>query len=122
MPLVKTLSDRVNKYVAKYDSTVIKNRLTQVQAIAESRYMDATPFVVTVREFTRKILESNGIPAGLHATYYSFALRIAKLALKHSGDTLQKFVDGEKQMWTVAYGADPAVLDQIANLVIQAAE
>ena len=117
MPVPRTLSDRVKKYVAKYSPDVVKARLQQVQGIAEDRFIDATPWIVTIREATRNILQSAGIPAGLHAVYYSFAMRLASKAMKHTGETLDQIISGMTDKWVTAYGADPAVLEQIANLV-----
>lgn len=117
MPITKSLSDRVKKYTAKYNPDTIKARLTQVQGIAEDRLLDALPFVVTIREATRNILQTNGVPAGMHAVYYSFAFRVASKALKHTGETLDQILSGMIDRWVTAFGADPAILEQIANLV-----
>jgi len=117
MPITKSLSDRVKKYTAKYNPDTIKARLTQVQGIAEDRLLDALPFVVTIREATRNILQTNGVPAGMHAVYYSFAFRAASKAMKHTGETLDQILSGMIDRWVTAFGADPAILEQIANLV-----
>lgn len=117
MPLVKSLSDRVQKYTAKYSSDVVKTRLSQVQAIAEARYTDAVPVITTVREFTRNILETAGVPAGQHAIYYSFAFKLASKLMKHGNETAEQIVAGLKAEWETVHGADPNILDQIANLV-----
>ena len=117
MPVPRSLSDRVKKYTAKYNPDTIKTRLTQVQQIAEDRLLDALPWVVTIREATRNILESTGVPAGLHAVYYSFAMRAASKAMQHTGETLDQILNGMMDRWVTAFGADPAILEQIANLV-----
>ncbi|MEO2151436.1 MAG: hypothetical protein ABGW50_02110 [Thermococcus sp.] len=118
MPIVKTLRDRVEKYSAKFDANVIQNRLTQVESLAKARYTEAVATFTAIRELVRKILESAGVPAGQHAVYYSFAFKIASKAQKHELTTLTNTIEGLKAYWVAANGADPAILDKIANLVL----
>jgi len=117
MPLVKTLSDRVEKFKAKTAADRVGTRYGAVKDIAVNRYLDSTADIVAVRERARNILESNGVAPGLFGVYFAFVTKAVKAAQKHSGDTLDKVIEGLKARF-VAKGADPAILDLLEHLVI----
>jgi len=117
MPFVRTLRDRVEKFSTKVVSDVVRDRFTQVETIAKGRVAEGLSPVVNIRELTRKILEEAGVPSGQHAVYYSYAFKAASKALSHSGETLNKELEGLKAMWVTAYGADPTIIDKIIKLV-----
>jgi len=118
MPYVRTLRDRVQKFSIKVVGDIVRDRFAQVEGIAKGRIAEGSAPVVAVRELVRKILEEEGIPTGYHAVYYSFALKAVSKALSHSGPTLVKEIEGLKAMWVTAHGADPAILDKIAKLIV----
>ncbi len=117
MPIVKSLSDRVEKFKAKTAADRVGTRYGAVKDLAVSRYLDNTGDLVAVRERARKILESEGIPTGTHGVYYAFVFKAISAAQSHSGPALEKVIEGLKQRF-VAKGADPAILDKLANLIV----
>ncbi len=117
MPLVKTLSDRIQKFSAKTAPDRVGARYGAVKDLAVNRYIDNMADFTAVRERARGILESEGVPAGFHGVYYAFIFKLMKAAQSHSGATLRKVVEGLKQVYT-AKGADPAVLDKLVGLVL----
>jgi hypothetical protein len=121
MPLVRKIGDRLEKYSIKYpDATTMTARITAVKPIMDLRYQAASSPIVNVVDTVRGIIESTGVPSGLHGIYYAFGQILAKLMFSHTGATLNKEVVGLKNMWVTAYGADPAVLDKIITAVLGA--
>lgn len=118
MPFVRTLRDRVEKFSAKAVPDVVRDRFGQVETIAELRVAEGMGPVVTIRELVRKVIETEGVPTGQQAIYYSFAMKIASKAFSHSGPTLEKEVEGWKAYWVTANGADPTILDKIVKLIV----
>jgi len=116
MPIVKTLSDRVEKFAAKTAPDRVGTRYGAVKELASSRFVEGAGVIAAVRERVRDILESQGVPAALHGVYYAFAFKLATKALSHYGAELEKIANGLKA-WFTAKGADPAVLDKIASLI-----
>jgi len=117
MPIVKTLADRVEKFKAKTPPDQTGARYGAVKDVAVTRYIEGSGVITAVRERVRNILESKGVPAGFHGVYYAFAFKLASKALSHEGPALEAIAEGLKQMF-IAKGADPAILDEIANLII----
>jgi hypothetical protein len=117
VPVVKTLADRVEKFKGKTAPDRVGSRYGNAKSLAVDRYLDGVSPVTAIREAVRNILESEGVPAGLHVGYYAFALEAARAAFSHSGTTLVNIVAGLKAKYT-AFGADPAILDKIAKLFV----
>jgi len=119
MPTVRKLADRLEKYSVKYpDATTMTSRLTAVQSLMNLRYEAASSPIANIIDIVRGIIEPAGVPSGLHALYYSFGQKIAKLQFSHTGATLDKEIAGLKNMWVTAYGADPKILDQIITAIL----
>jgi len=116
MPLVKTLSDRVQKYVAKTPPDVTGTRYGDSKPIALRRFAEGVGTITYIRELVRNLLETKGVPSGLHGMYYAFAFKLVKANYSHTGAALDKIKEGLKA-WFVAKGADPAILDEIVKLV-----
>lgn len=117
MPIVKTLSDRVQKFQAKTAPDRVGARYGAVKSIAGNRYIEGAGLITAVREKIRDILERNGVPAAVHGVYYAFGFKLASKALSHYGPELDAIAEGLKA-WFTAKGCDPAILDQIAALII----
>ncbi len=115
MPVVTSLSDRVTKFSAKTAPDRVGTRYDASKTIAINRYADAVSLRAAVQEAVKNILSSKGVPAGFHGVYFAFAFQVLGKSFSHSGDTLSKVVAGLKAKFT-AFGADPAILDQIAKL------
>ncbi len=120
MPGVRRFREMREKYELKYDGANVTARLTAVKEIMDARYEAASSPVVNVVETVRSILETNGVPAGLHGTYYAFAQELAKLMFSHSGATLDLLVAGKKSYYITAHGLDPTILDKIILAVLGA--
>lgn len=117
MPIVKTLADRVEKFRLKTPADQTGARYGAVKELASGRFVEGAGLITAVRERVRNVLESEGVPAAQHGVYYAFAFKIASKAMSHAGPDLDAIVSGLKA-WFVAKGADPAVLDKIANLIV----
>jgi len=117
MPIVKTLTDRVQKFSAKTPADQTGTRYGAVKTLATNRYIEGAGIFYAVRERVRDILEREAVPAAIHGIYFAFAFQLTKKALSHSGAELEAIAEGLKQRF-VGKGADPAVLDKIANLII----
>jgi hypothetical protein len=121
MPFVRKIADRLEKYEIKYpDATTMTARITAVKSLMDLRYQAASSPIVNVVDIVRGIIESEGVPTGLHALYYAFGQILAKLMFSHTGATLNKEIVGLKQMWVTAYGADAAILDRIVTAILGA--
>jgi len=121
MPVVRKTADRLEKYELKYaDATTATARLTAVKTVMDLRYEAGSSPIVNAVDIVRNIVESEGVPAGLHALYYSFGQLVAKLMFSHTGTTLDKAIAGLKGMWVTAYGADSTILDKIITAILGA--
>ena len=120
MPGVRRIREMLEKYEAKYDGDNVTTRLTAVKEIMDARYEAGSSPIVNVIETVRDILETNGVPAGLHGPYYAFAQELSKMMFSHSGATLDLLVAGKKQYYVTAHGLDPAILDKIILAVLGA--
>jgi len=121
MPVVRKIADRLEKYELKYaDAATATARLTAVKTLMDLRYEAASSPIVNVVDSVRGIIETEGVPSGMHAIYYAFGQILAKLMFSHTGATLNKEIVGLKEMWVTAYGADPTILDKIITAVLGA--
>lgn len=117
MPIVKTLSDRVEKFKAKTAPDRVATRYGAVAELAQKRYLEGVAGLRSLVDLAKKILESEGVPPGQEGVYFAFVLKAASKAQKHVGATLQRFIEGLKARF-VGLGADPAILDKLAKLII----
>jgi len=116
MPYVVPLGEQIQRFSAKTAPDRVGTRYEAAKSIAIARYIDNhAPFSVLV-DLIKDILASKGVPSGMYGIYIAFGEQLLKKAQKHVGGTLDKAVLGLKQKF-VAKGADPAILDMIANLV-----
>jgi hypothetical protein len=119
MPGVRTFSDRIEKYRLKYpDAATMTARLTAVKPLMDLRYQAASSPIVNAVAVVRNIVESSGVPSGLHGMYYAFGQLIAKLQFSHSGATLNAEVTGLKNYFVTAFKADPAILNKIITALL----
>jgi len=120
MPIVKSrISDRYAKYALKYpDATTMTGRLTAVKEIMDLRYQAGSSVIYNAVEATRNILESKGVPTGLHGAYYAFAQELVQETFSHSGAVLNAIISGLKQKYVTAHGLDAKILDEIVKTVV----
>ena len=73
--------------------------------------------VGTVRDLVRPILDQYGITGGIRATYLAFALALFRHVIRQKGEAAKKIASALKAYYVQAYGLDPAVCDEIINVV-----
>ena len=117
MTLFRTGIDMFKKWQAKYNPTVVSTRFTDVQSVATERAQAGLNYVHTVRELIRPILDQYGITGGLRGTYMAFALALWRHVTRQSAEAASKIATGLKSYFVTAYGLDPAVCDEIINVV-----
>jgi len=117
MANIRTLEGMITKFTDKMNPTRVGDRYQASATIAVNRYQEAMSPFVAIEERTRNILENVPVPAAQQGVYYAFSLKLTKYSLKHSGADLQSIANGLIQEYG-SYGADPAVLTQLANLVL----
>ena len=106
------------KYSAKFNPTVIGTRFTDVKDVALERAQEGLNAVATIRELVKPILESKGIAGGQKATYLAFATALLRHVLRNKGQSAINIAHGLKSYYVTAYGLDPAVLDDIIQVVV----
>ncbi len=104
MPMVRGLKERAEKFSAKMVPEQTGARYGAVKSIAVGRFIAGA-------SATRE-------PAGQYGMYFAFIQKVRSAAFSHGGDTLKKIIEGLKQDFTVSKGADPAILDKLAKLVV----
>jgi len=120
VPGVRRIREMIEKYETKYDGDNVTTRITAVKELMDARYEAGSSPIVNVIETVRDILETNGVPAGLHGPYYAFAQELAKMTFSHSGAALDFLVAGKKHFYVTAHGLDPNILDKIILAVLGA--
>jgi len=117
MPLYKTGIDMFKKWSKKYNPTVIGTRFTDVSEVASERAQAGLNYIHTARELVRPILDEYGITGGQRATYLAFALMLWRHIIRQKGEAAKKYADGLKSYFVTAFGLDPAVLDEIIQVI-----
>jgi len=118
MPLYKSGSDMFQKYSAKFNPTVIGTRFGDVKDVALTRAQEGLNTVATVRELVKPILEEKGVAGGLKATYLAFATALLRHVVRNKGQSAAKIAQGLKSYYVTSYGLDPAICDDIINVVV----
>jgi hypothetical protein len=117
MPLYKIGQDRFGKWRRKYDPATISARFTQVADIAADRAQEGLIKWASVQDLVRPILDKYGITGTDRAKYIGFANKLLKHALRASGDAGAAYAAGLKSFYVTALKADPAILDEIIQVV-----
>ena len=117
MPLYKTGIDMFKKYEKKFNPALIGTRFGDIRDLALERAQAGLNMVGTVRDLVRPVLDSYGIGGGQRGTYLAFALMLLKHVIRVKGETAKKIAEGLKSYFVTAYGLDPAVLDEIIQVV-----
>lgn len=116
MPVVRDLSTRYAKYMAKMDPDRVSARYEAVKQIAISRYLEGVAPIRSAVESVKALLDSEGVPAGDYALYISFAETLLKRMRSYNGATFMNVALGLKQYW-INKGADPLILDKVIALI-----
>ncbi len=117
MPISHTLEEMINKYTAKMNPTQVGTNYGNARTVAINRYMQGTYEYFASMPKIANVLSNLGVPAGVWGIYYAFVFKLTKYNIKHSGATLNDIVTALQQEF-VTLGADPAVLAQLANMVV----
>jgi len=117
MPLYKTGLDMWKKYNVKFNPAVIGTRFTDVRDLALERAQEGLNLVGVVRDLIRPLLDQYGIAGGERATYLAFATALLRHIIRQKADVAKKTATGLKSYYVDAYGLDPAVLDDIIEIV-----
>jgi len=117
MPIYKSGQARFEKYSAKYDPTTIGTRFGQVADVAKRRAQAGLLNWAAMQELVRPILDANGVNGPDRAKYLGFANKLLKHIGRATGDAAVAVASGLKSLYVTAYGADPAILDEIIQVV-----
>ncbi|MEM2196416.1 MAG: hypothetical protein QXH10_09285 [Ignisphaera sp.] len=117
MPIYKTGAQMFKKYSAKFNPTVVGTRFTDVREVALDRAQEGLNVIGTARDLIRPILDEYGIGGGLRATYLAFGTALLRHAVRQKGDVAKKVANGLKSYFVTAYGLDPAVCDEIIQVI-----
>lgn len=117
MPLYKLGSERFKKYSAKYVPDTVGARFGQVESIAKERAQEGLIKFASVQDLVRPILDKYGITGPDRGKYLGFANKLLKHMTRHSGDSAVAVAEGLKSYWVTTFKADPAVLDEIIQVV-----
>lgn len=118
MPLFRLGVDRYQKFEKKWNPTVIGTRFTDVRDVALARAQEGLITFATIDQLVGPILDAYGVTGTDRGKYLGFAKKLLKHALRHKGEAAKKFASGLKQYYVTAMGADPAILDEIINVVM----
>ncbi|MGC8584190.1 MAG: coat protein [Thermoproteus sp.] len=113
--LPKTGQMRYAKWQAKYDPTVVQTRFNEVAAVAQSRAQAGMLAAAQAQELVSGILDQYGVAGPARAVYISFGLKVFHETQRLTGPALGAAVNGLVQYWQTAYGANPTILNAIAQ-------
>jgi hypothetical protein len=117
MTLYRIGQARFAKWRAKYDPATISARFTQVADVAAARAQEGLTKYASVQDLVRPILDKYGVTGTDRAKYLGFANKLLKHALRASGDAGAAYAAGLKSFYVTALKADPAILDEIIQVV-----
>ncbi len=117
MPLYKSGLDMWQKYNAKFNPTVVSTRFTDVKDVAVGRAQEGLNMVATARDLIRPILDKYGVAGGQRATYLAFGQALLRHVIRSKGDAASKIASGLKSYYTTAYNLDPAICDEIIQVI-----
>jgi len=112
--MVRDASRRTTKYAAKIVGDVIKNRIDALKDSMVEQVTDKFADLVNIESQTKSMLNSWGVKSIQVPFYLSYARKLWRLSMKHSGGTLNT----EACIATKAFidrGLDPYYLQEIAE-------
>ena len=113
--LPKAGNARLAKWQAKYDPTVVQTRFTEVQQVALSRAQEGIVSVANVQSLIGSILNQYGVAGPTRAVYISFGEKVWHATQRITGSALASEVNGLTSYFQTAYGANPTILQAIAQ-------
>jgi hypothetical protein len=118
MALYRTGQERFAKWRAKYDPATISARFAQVANIAADRAQEGLQLFASVDDLVRPILDKYGITGPDRAKYLGFAKKLLKHVVRAKGDAAIAMANGIKAYYVTAMKADPAICDEIIQVVV----
>ncbi len=113
--LPKPGNARLAKWQAKYDVTVIQARFNDVQQVAISRAQEGIVSVANVQFLVGGILDQYGVAGPTRAVYIAFGEKVWHATQRLTGPALANEVNGLTSYFQTAYGANPTILQAIAQ-------
>jgi len=113
--LPKAGNARLAKWQAKYDPTTVGNRFAQVQSVAVSRAQEGIVSVANVQSLVGGILDQYGVAGPTRAVYIAFGEKVWHATQRITGSALANEVNGLTSYFQTAYGANPTILQAIAQ-------
>jgi len=117
MTIYRKGQDRVAKYSAKYDPTTVGTRFGQVADIAKSRAQQGLITWAAVQDLVRPILDKYGVNGPDRAKYLGFANKLLTHISRATGEAATALASGLKSLYVTSFKADPAILDEIIQVV-----
>jgi len=117
MPFYRTGIDRYEKYEKKYVPDTVGARFGQVEPVAKRRAQFGLLTWGAMQDIVRPILDKYGIAGPDRAKYIGFANKLLKHMQRHKGESAKKIAEGLKSLYVTSFGADPAILDEIINVI-----
>jgi len=109
--------DRYAKYSAKYVPATVGARFEQVANVALPRAQQGLITWAGVQDLVRPILDKYGVAGPDRAKYLGFANKLLKHINRASGEAATSIASGLKSLYVTAFNADPAILDEIIQVV-----
>jgi hypothetical protein len=113
--LPKSPQARYAKWQAKYDPTVVQSRFNEVSSVAQARAQAGIIAAAQAQQEIGAILDQYGVAGPARAIYLSFGMKVWHATQRLTGPALSTEVNGLTQYWQTAYGANPTVLNAIAQ-------
>jgi len=117
MTMYKTGQARFAKYSAKYDPTTVGARFGQVAEIARARAQQGLITWASVQDLVRPILDKYGVTGTDRAKYLGFANKLLRHISRATAESATAIASGLKAYYVTALKADPAILDEIIQVV-----
>jgi hypothetical protein len=122
--LVKSSTDRTDKYAAKYDATVIQNRYTATAVLAKAKAALMQSALQGVNSSVRAFLSAGAILPIMSVLYQSYGMKLFGICVKfgnymgvHSIDpTARAQAIIQSKVWSTGYSASPPVLASIWSM------
>jgi len=113
--LPKPGNSRLAKWQAKYDPAVVQTRFNEVQSVAVSRAQEGIVSIANIQSLIGSILNQYGVAGPTRAVYIAFGEKVWHVTQRVTGATLANEVNGLTSYFQTAYGANPAILQAIAQ-------
>lgn len=113
--MVKSGSDRSDKYSAKYDAEVVRTRYTATMASAKAKQASMQEQLAVKNQAVRAILDDAGVYPILTMQYQAFSNKLFGICRKFASTTAINVATLEATKFK-AYGGTEKVLQDIWNL------